>query len=439
MNRRRFLGGLAGGGMAAPAAETPPVRVAVVGVGQRGAGLLRTLLMLDGVEITAAADLNETRLAAARRLCQDAGRTAPAAYAKGPEDYRRLVERPDVDIVIAATPWEWHTPVMLAAMDAGKAAATEVPAGVTVEDCWALVEKSEKTGAHCTMLENWVFRREPLAVLNMARAGLLGEVFHCECGYNHDVRYTKFDTPDGNRGELRWRGVHTVKRNGSLYPTHSLAPPALLMDVNRGTRMEYLVSMSTPSRGMNEYAARRWGKDHPNARRAYRNGDVTVTLIKLANGNTITLYHDTQSWRPRDDAHRYHGARGMVRWPYPEKGSAWFLDRHWNGKQHAADRFRPLDEFLAEFDHPLWKKHGARAAKTGHNGSDWMELYALVEAVRRREPPVVAIADAATWSVVAPLSEASLAGRSRAVDFPDFTRGKWKTAPPFELKREWAA
>ncbi|MCP5118926.1 MAG: Gfo/Idh/MocA family oxidoreductase, partial [bacterium] len=222
MQRRDFLTSATVAAVAAPAAAqstVKPVRIGIVGVGNRGTGLMRTLLDLPGVEITALADTDDNRLERARKICVDAGRSRPAAYPRGPEDFRRLVERDDLDAVITATPWEWHTPVLLAAMDAGKYAATEVPAAVTIEECWALVEKTEKTGVPCTMLENWVYRREPLAVLNIARAGLLGDIVHCESGYNHDVRFVKFDARAANKGDLQWRGRHSVHRNGNLYPT----------------------------------------------------------------------------------------------------------------------------------------------------------------------------------------------------------------------------
>ncbi|MDQ3256891.1 MAG: Gfo/Idh/MocA family oxidoreductase, partial [Acidobacteriota bacterium] len=239
MERRDFLKSSALAGLAAPLAlgsqsgnAQRTVRVGLVGVGQRGTSLTQVLLKLDNVEVKALCDINETNLMRAQKICTDAGREKPQGYSKGPEDYKRLVERNDLDAVITATPWELHVPVMLATLDAGKYGGTEVPAAVTVDECWALVEKSEKTGIPCMMLENSCFGRPSLAIHNLVRAGLLGEIYHAESGYNHDVRYVKFDVQKNygykDEGKLRWRGEHSVRRDGALYPTHQLGPAALL-------------------------------------------------------------------------------------------------------------------------------------------------------------------------------------------------------------------
>jgi predicted dehydrogenase len=419
-------------------AAEKPVRVGIIGAGGRGTSLLRPLVDLPGVEVPAVCDIDDNAVARAQRITEEAGKGKPAAYARGPEDYRRMLERTDLDGVIIATPWQLHAPMTLAAIDAGKAAAVEVPAAITLDECWALVEAAEKPGASATMLENWVYRREPLAVLNIARAGLLGEVVHCESGYGHDVRAGKFDVREANKGDLAWRGEHSVTRNGNLYPTHQFAPTAMLMDINHGARIESLVAMAGPSRGMNRYAADMWGADHPNAKRTYANADRATVLIQLEDGRTAINFHDTQSWHPRDDGHKYHGTKGMVRWPFPGEGTIWLLDRHWDGKTPDARQWHSLNPFLDEFDHPVWKAYGERALSFGHNGADWLELRGWVESVRHMTPPPVAMADAVTWSAIGPLSEQSIAGKARKMEMPDFTRRNWKTNPRFELRWQWS-
>ncbi len=437
MQRREFLSAAAASLAAAEAraAETP-VRVGIIGAGSRGASLLRPLLDLPGVEVPAICDLDDNAVARAQQLCEQAGKPRPAAYARGAEDYRRMLERSELDAVVVATPWQFHAPMTLAALEAGKAAAVEVPAAITIDECWALVEAAERPGASATMLENWVYRREPLAVLEIARAGLLGEVVHCESGYGHDVRHGKFDR-DLTKAKLGWRGEHSVTRNGNLYPTHQFAPVAMLMNINHGARIESLVAMAGPSRGMNRYAADMWGADDPNARRRYANADRTTVLIQLEDGRTAVNFHDTQSWHPRDDGHRYQGTKGMVRWPFPGEGTIWLLDRHWDGKARDARRWHPLEPFLDEFDHPVWRRYGERALSFGHNGADWLELRGWVESVRRKAPPPVSMVDAVTWSAIGPLSERSIAGKAERMEMPDFTRGAWKTTPQFELRWEW--
>lgn len=444
MERRDFLKSTALAGLAAPltlgadqqsAGAERTVRVGVVGVGERGTGLTRVLLTLNNVEIKAIGDISEKNLMRAQKLCTDANREKPEGYSRGPEDFKRLVERNDLDAVITATPWQWHVPVMLAALDAGKYGGTEVPAAVTVEECWALVEKSEKTGIPIMMLENGCYRREFMAIFNIVKAGLLGEIIHSESGYNHDVRYVKFDTLTRygyeDKGKLRWRGEHSVNRDGNLYPTHQLGPAALLMNINRGTKMKHLVSMSTPQHGMTNYIIERLGKDNPMAKQPFKNGDVNCTLIKLENGNTLTQYHDTQSWRPRDDIHRYHGTRGVIA---RTQGKIFSIDEHWDRKKEINEwQWRELEPYIKKYDHELWKKYGEQAIKHGHGGTDWMTMRGFIEAVRYKTQTPLTVYDAASWSVVAPLSEKSVANDSERVDFPDFTRGKWKTTPPYEM------
>lgn len=422
----------------ASAAEQKPVRIGMVGNGGRGTALLRPLLDLPGVQVPAVCDVDDNAAARAQQMCLDAGKPKPDAYARGPQDYLRLYERNDIDGVVIATPWDWHAPMLLSALRAGKAAAVEVPAAVTLDECWEIVETAEETGVSATMLENWVYRREPLAVLNMARKGLLGEVVHCESGYGHDVRAGKFDVRHGNKGKLRWRGRQSVTRNGNLYPTHQFAPTAMLMDINHGARMESLVAMAGPSHGMNLYVADMWGADHPNARREYANADRTTVLIQLNDGRTAMNFHDTQSWHPRDDGHKYHGTKGMVRWPFPGEGTAWLQDLHWDGSKPHAAKWHPLGPLLEEYDHPVWKMFGERALQFGHHGADWMELRGWTESLRRGTEPPVSIVDAVSWSAIAPLSETSAAGKGKRIEFPDFTKGKWKTNPKFELQSQWA-
>lgn len=438
MKRREFLSAAAAASLASAEARAAdnPVRVGVIGAGSRGTSLLRPLLDLPGIAVPAVCDIDDNAVARAQKLAQDAGKAKPDAYARGAEDYRRMLERADLDAVLVATPWQFHAPMALAALAAGKAAAVEVPAAITLDECWALVEAAEKPGASATMLENWVYRREPLAVLNIARAELLGEVVHCESGYGHDVRFGKFGR-DLSKGQLGWRGEHSVTRNGNLYPTHQFAPVAMLMDINHGARIESLVAMAGPSRGMNRYAADMWGADHPNAKRVYANADRTTVLLQLEDGRTALNFHDTQSWHPRDDAHKYHGTKGMVRWPFPGEGTIWLLDRHWDGKRPDAREWHSLEPFLDEFDHPVWKQYGERALSFGHNGADWLELRGWVESVRHKTPPPVAMADAVTWSAIGPLSEQSIDGKAKRLEMPDFTRGKWKTNAKFELRWEW--
>jgi predicted dehydrogenase len=427
--RREFLrlAGTAGLAHALKAAEKP-VRIGVVGVGSRGTGLVRILLDVPGVEIPAISDINEEHLKNARDIVEKDNRARPEGYSSGPEDYRRLVAREDLDAVITATPWELHTPVAVAAMKAGKYAATEVPAALTIEECWELVNTSEQTGMPCMMLENDCFGRGALMALNLVQQGVLGELIHCEGGYDHDIREGLL-----RNGELSWRGMHALGRNANLYPTHPIGPIAWWTGINRGDRFTYLTSMSSKSRGLNRYAEKRFGPDNLNAKRKFANGDVNTSLIMTEKGVTVTLNHDTQLPRPYSDSgdtriplmvQRLQGTEGIF------FGS---MEKIYIDGRSPLHKWEDTGSYYGQYEHLLWKELGEAAKSSSHGGEDYVELYQFVRAVRNKIQTPVDVYDAATWSAITPLSEQSVASRSAPVDFPDFTRGKWKTVRPIDL------
>jgi len=394
-----------------------PVRIGFVGVGGQGTGHVNNFLKIDGVQVRAVCDLVEEKVARVQQLVQQAGQPKPEGYSRGKTDYLRLCERDDLDLVFTATPWELHVPICVAAMKAGKHAATEVPAAVTLDECWELVETSENTRKHCVMMENCCYGRAELTVLKMVRMGLLGELVHGEAGYLHDLRALKF----ADTGEGPWRMPHSVKRNGNPYPTHGLGPLAECMNINRGDNFDYLVSMSSKSRGLNLYAENEFGADHPLAKQKYAMGDVNSCLIRTKNGVTIILIHDCDTPRPYSRINMVQGTKGIFQ-GYP--------DRIYIEHRSEPHTWEPLENYIKEFEHPLWKTEGEQAAGAGHGGMDFLEDFRLVDALRKGRYPDMDVYDAAAWSAVSELSERSVANRSRPADFPDFTRGKWKTNAP---------
>jgi predicted dehydrogenase len=408
------------------------VRVGMVGVGNRGTSLLQTLLAIEGVEIRALCDLHPGNLARAQDIVQKKTEKRPDGYAAGPEDFRRMVVRDDLDAVMTATPWKWHTPVAVAAMEAKKYAATEVPAAVSVEDCWRLVNTSEATGMPFMMLENVCYFRDMLMVLNMVRSGLLGEMLCCEGGYQHDCRASAFDAK-GEFGESSmsglqlWSTIDTAQRNGNLYPTHPIGPIAQYLNIDHGDRFTHLVSMSTKSRGLNLWVKEKYGSDHPNARRNFAQGDINTTMIKTHNGCTVTLYYDSQSPRPYDLGFRVQGTKGI----YSKT-----LDSIYVEGRSPRDAWETIEHYRDQYEHPLWKKFGRAAQGHGHGGADYITLERFIRAVRSRTAPEQDVYDAATWSVISPLSEMSVARGSAPVEFPDFTRGKWSSRAPVGIVNE---
>jgi hypothetical protein len=400
----------------------PEVRIGFVGVGGMGSAHVRNLLRVPGARITAVCDIVEDRVKLMQKWVTEAGQPEPAGFSRGPKDFERLCEAADVDLVYTATPWEWHVPVCVAAMKNGKHAATEVPAAMTLDDCWQLVEVSEKTRRHCVMMENCNYGRAEMMVFNMVRQGVFGEIVHAEGGYLHDLREIKFS----NEGEGLWRRAHAMKRNGNLYPTHGLGPVANCMDINRGDRFEYLVSMSGPSRGLQLFAKEHFPDGAPQRQEKFVLGDVNVSLIRTARGRTIYVSHDTNLPRPYSRINLVQGTRGIFQ-GYP--------DRVYVEGRSPEHSWEQSSAYLAQYDHPLWTELTKSAEGAGHGGMDYLEDYRLIKCLREGLPTDMNVYDAAALSAVVHLSERSNARRSAAVDFPDFTRGRWKSNAPLEIVR----
>ena len=399
-----------------PAIET--VRVGFVGVGGRGTALCKNLLKIEGVQLKALCDIVKEKVERMQKMAVEAGQPKPAAYIRGDTDYKRLCESEDLDLVITATPWQLHTPVCVSAMKNGKHSATEVPAALSVDECWQLVETAEKYNRHCMILENVCYFRNVLMVQRMLREGLLGEIAHCEAGYQHDRRNSHFSS----NGTMRWRTEHYINRNGNPYPTHPIGPIANWMDINRGDKFDHLVSMSSKSMALNDFAAEHFGKDHKLAKQRFALGDVNVSLIKTAKGRTVTLYHDTQLPRPYDLIFRVQGTKGIY--------SGTLNKIYIEGKSPKRHAWEPIEKYSSKYDHPIWKNLAERAKGGGHGGADFIELYRLIKALQTGAPLDIDVYDAATWSVITELTHRSVTGKSKAIDFPDFTRGAWKSREP---------
>jgi len=335
---------------------------------------------------------------------------------KRQEDYKRLVERDDLDAVLIATPWEWHTHMAVAAMKAGKYAAIEVPASITLEQCWELVDTHEQTGVPCMMLENWSFRRDNLAVLNMIRLGLFGDIVHCHCAHSHDCVDHWFFDPEGN---MQWGGEYLLKRNADQYPTHSLGPVISWMDIGCGDYYDYLTSTATRSLGINNYFRRKFGPHHPNARREYAQGDIVTTVVKTKKGNSIVINYDMQLPRPYDNRWMIQGTEGI----YNEQRQAIYL----LGKSPEYHEWEPFAPYQEKYEHAWWRAMKDSSGDFGHGGTDYLELQQFLKAVREKTQTPVDVYDSVAMSAIIPLSEASVARNSAPVKCPDFTRGKWKT------------
>ena len=396
------------------------VRIAFVGVGLQGGSHVENFLAIPGVDIRAICDIDAPRAQEVAGWVEKRGRPAPELYTRGETDWRRLLERDDIDLVFNATPWQWHVPVCVAAMESGKHTAVEVPAATTLDGCWQLVETAEKTRRHCVMMENCNYGRSELMTLVMARRGLFGEILHAEGAYIHDLRSIKLS----NANEGLWRWQPSTLLDGNLYPTHGLGPVAQVLDINRGDQFTKLVSMSSPARGLSMWAQEHLPESDPRRNAEFVLGDMNTSLIQTAQGRTIMLQHDTTTPRPYTRLHHIQGTRATF------KG---FPDRMYVEGRTDGHRFESIDAYRKEYDHPLWTRLAVQAVGAGHGGMDYLEDYRLIESLRTGTPMDMNVYDAAAVSAAVDLSIRSVAEGGMPQEYPDFTRGQWKTNSKLEI------
>lgn len=471
LDRRNFLSlsaaglALSGSGFAAQTSSTKPVRLGFVGVGNRGSYHLDCALGIEGVEVVALCDIDDQKLYRGKRWVEEAGHPSPHLYGDSRTAYVQLCEKENLDCIICCTPWQYHAAVCVAAMKNNKNAVSEVPIVIKLEEAWEIVETHEKTKKWATMgLEGY----GNLTLMNMVRKGLMGDVIHAEGGYVHDLRMVQHSPT-----EEPWRLEHSAKRNGNLYPDHPMASIMRLLDINHGDRFDSLVSMSTKSVMLARYAALKYGEDTPFAQRKFAQGDVNVTLLHTAGGKMCTLNFDTDTPHPREFFRLQctkgvfmsgvglssRGAapagpaarRGQDAPPadaqaavpaaraaggFGSRGGLMYLD----GKSPVDDQWESADAYFQEYQHPYLKSYlpkPRKAALRGHGGGatvtpvNWERLVAALRAGRM---PDYDVYDSVTSSVISPLTEKSVAGGSVPVEFPDFTKGKWKTAKQFDVE-----
>lgn len=414
------------------------LQVALIGVGLRGTNHLNNLLQRKDVVITAICDIDSNRITLAKELISKAKFPAPKVFGKDDYDYRNLLENKDIDAVIISTPWLWHTRMAVDSMKAGKYTGVEVSAANTLEECWDLVNTHEETGSHLMILENVNYRRDILAVLNMVRQNIFGELLHFRCGYQHDLRFVKLNDGKtaygkgvefGEKGisESKWRTQHSLLRNGDVYPTHGVGPVATMCNVNRGNRFVSMTSHATKAVGLNKYIVKHGGADHPNAGLNWKQGDIITSTINTAQGETIMVTHDCNSPRPYSLGFRVQGSEGL----WEVDGNRIYIED--KSEPHRWDDASP---WLEKYDHPLWKKYGEYATGSGHGGMDFFVLNAFVESAKQNIAPPLDAYDAAAWSAITPLSEASIANNGEPQDFPDFTRGLWVSRTPYNWMKD---
>ncbi|MGY6522788.1 MAG: Gfo/Idh/MocA family protein [Mongoliitalea sp.] len=409
-------------GYAAP--KIPVVKVGIIGLGMRGPGAVDRLSKIEGVEITALCDLIPERVEKVKVSLQGTSHS-PTSYSGSVYAWKKMIDQEQLDLVYIATPWDWHAPMAVYAMENGKHTAIEVPAAKTLEECWQLVEVSEKTKKHCMMLENCCYDFFELMTLSMKRAGFFGEIVHTEGAYIHDLLWLNFMKEEDGGYQDMWR-LKENYRDGNLYATHGLGPIAQIMDINRGDQMDYLTSLSSADFQMAQKARELAEKDNffgSFAEKRY-GGNMNTTIIKTKKGRSILIQHDVTSPRPYSRLHTISGTEAYAqKYPSPKvaKGHSWMKE----------EEMKALE---AQYTPEIVKKVGELAKQIGgHGGMDFMMDWRLIDCLRNGLPLDQDVYDAALWSAISPLSEWSVANRSNSIDIPDFTAGAWKSNKPVDI------
>ena len=408
------------------------VRVAFVGLGMRGPGAVERFSHIPGVEVVALCDYEPERAERCQQILRKAG-LKPADVYSGPDGYKEVCARPDVDLVYVATDWDHHFPVAKTALESGKNTAIEVPSAMNLEQCWELINLSEKNRKHCMILENCCYDWFELRALNMAQQGVFGEVLRAQGAYIHnldDFWGAYWSNPENDPDKLGWRMKYNKENRGDVYATHGLGPVAQVMDIHRGDRFTTLTAMDTKSVTGKEYVEKKTGKKCDDC----RNGDHTTTLMRTANGKVVEIQHNVMNPQPYNRLYQLTGTKGFAN-KYPVEGFAIDAaqlkatgntpkvdDLSSHGFMPAAEK-KALEE---KYEHPIIKKYGAMAQKVGgHGGMDFFMDARMVYCLQNGLPLDMDVYDLAEWCSLAELGSLSMDNNSAAVAFPDFTRGHW--------------
>lgn len=395
------------------------VKVAMIGMGERGKQLMEPLLKMEDVTVTAVCDAYEDRVTAAAQTVEKENGNVPFASC----DYKEVLARADVDVAVISTSWEYHIAIAIEAMHRGVFAAMEVGGTYNLQECFDLVEAYEQTKTPFFFLENCCYGRRELMCLNMVRAGAFGEIVHCDGAYKHDLR-KEVSFGKENR---HYRLPHYIHHNCENYPTHELGPIAKILGINRGNRMVRLVSMASKSRGLAQYIRDTKPEDSELLHTEFKQGDIVTTVITCENGETVTLTLDTTLPRIYSRNFTVHGTKGM----YQEDGDYVFLEKDLTVDIAEIDVdpqkiWKNADKYGEEYDNDLWKHKSEGMIAGGHGGMDYLVLRAMLSAARGESYPAIDAYDAAAWMCITALSEQSIANGSAPVEIPDFTIGKYK-------------
>ncbi|MCG8574619.1 MAG: Gfo/Idh/MocA family oxidoreductase [Flavobacteriales bacterium] len=405
------------------------VRVGIIGLGNRGNTLLEMFQWLvenDHAEIVGLCDLVETKVQKVTEKLSQWQKSVPATYSGNKDEWKKLAQQDNVDLLLIVTPWELHAPMCIYGMNQGKHVASEVPIAYSLKDCWTLVETAEKTQRHCIMLENCCYNEEELFVLNMIENGVFGDITHTEGAYLHDLRAHMLSS---DYYQDQWRLKHHIERDGNFYTTHGLGPISFYLNIGRGDTYSHLTSMSSRELNLSE-TAKKVNSDYT----SFKCGDMNSTMIKTELGKTILLQFDVHTGRPYSRINKVVGTKavhdGYPSRLYVDNGELIYWGHNWLKEEE-------YQQYKSKYQHPLIAKLKtiSKNFKQGHGGMDFVMIYRLIRCLNLGLPLDINVYDSVMWSAITPLSELSVASKSFPMPFPDFTGGKWQGKKDLEIMK----
>ncbi|MEX0681204.1 MAG: Gfo/Idh/MocA family oxidoreductase [Balneolales bacterium] len=409
-------------GYAAPRLEV--VRVGVIGIGDRGSGSVSQYASIEGVEIKALSDLEADRVQNSADRIQSLGHT-PDLYSGHEDEWKKVCERSDIDLIVIATPWHLHTPMAVFAMEHDKHVSVQLPAATTIDECWQLVETSERTRKHCVQISASCHRDVMAANFNMVKQGFFGDIIHGEGNYIHELINDTYFFHSRDKFHNQWRIKENIGKHGNLYAGHGFTPLVQMMDINCGDKLEYLSSVSSNDFNFAEAVKKYAEQDdiwEQFIGKEFR-GNMNITIIRTAKGRTIELQHDISSPRPRPGG-LLSGSKAI----YQGRPDRWAIsDRRWLNEEEG-------NELVEEYTPEMVKRFDeiTRQATSDHARSGYYDLasaldWRVIDSLRNGVPMDLSVYEAAVTSCIMPLSIWSVANRTNSVTVPDFTRGAWET------------
>lgn len=399
------------------------IKLGYIGLGRRGTLVLnRCFSEMTDVEIVALCDLDPAKMQNAVKIMEEKGLAAPMCFT----DYHEMLKSCELDAVVVMTVWKSRIQCAIDCMEAGKYTAIEVGCAHELSECYDLLDAYERTGVPVMMLENCCYGRREMMALRMVKEGLFGEVVNCDGAYHHYLNEVELfmKKPDGTIDTNHYRINEYATRNCEQYPTHALGPISKVLNINRGNRMVSLSSFASKSCGLKQYMKDHVPADHPLTGAEFKQGDIVTTIIQCAGGEQIRLTLDTTLPRPYYSREfTVQGTKGMC-----AESARDICTFYLEGMEE--DCFNNEEEFYEKYDHPLRAEYATMQNKGGHGGLDWLVMRAFVEAVKSGTQTPIDIYDTVTWLAIGPLSAQSIANGSQQVEFPDFTKGKWKNREP---------